>query len=305
MNGVLAARLRDAAEQVEAELDRLLPAAELEPAVIQEAMRYSVCGGGKRLRAALVLLAAGLRGGPPQPALPVAAALEMIHAYSLVHDDLPCMDDDDYRRGKLANHKVFGEGLAVLAGDGLLTQAFAVLADLPRLSGLSAATSLQIIREIAGAAGTAGLIGGQVADLSWAGRMPTPEEVAAQLVFIHSRKTGALFQAALRAGALVGGLPGPDLAAVDGYARHFGLAFQIADDILDVAGDSAVLGKPAGSDARQQKLTYPRAFGLAAARRMAEEAATAAVAALADFGVYADPLQQLARFVVDRAKAGE
>ena len=298
----LTTQLSKAAELVEAELARTLPAQSSAPEIIHQAMRYSTLGAGKRRRALLVLSAAALRGGRATPALPVAAAIEMIHAYSLIHDDLPCMDDDDYRRGKLSNHKVFGEGMAVLAGDALLTQAFIVLADLPARSGLSPAISLAICSEVAQAIGTAGLIGGQVADMEWEGRTPDPQQAADLLVFIHTRKTGALFQAALRAGAMAGGLSGADLAAVTEYASQFGLAFQITDDILDVVGDSSLLGKQVGSDERKQKLTYPRLYGLEASRRMAGAAAAAATSALQVFGRSAavEVLDDLAQHVVQR-----
>lgn len=285
---------------VEQELDRLLPTEQLAPAIIQRAMRYSACSGGKRLRALLTLYAATLRGGAIEKALPVAAAIEMIHAYSLIHDDLPCMDDAELRRGIPANHKEFGEGMAVLAGDGLLTQAFIVLSDLPALVGISADCSLKIIGEIAQAAGTAGLIGGQVADLQYEGALPPASQAAEVLKFIHYKKTGALFRAALRSGAIVAGLGGVELAAVDTYAHNFGLAFQITDDILDVVGDSATLGKQTGGDEQKQKLTYPRLFGLDAARQMAQEAIDAALSALAVFGTCAQPLVALAEHIVGR-----
>jgi len=299
MTDSLAASLRRSAEAIEKELDRLLPPIESEPAIIHQAMRYSVMGGGKRLRAFLTLCAAQLRGGEAQLALPVAAAIEMIHAYSLIHDDLPCMDDDDFRRGKPSNHKVFGEGMAVLAGDALLSHAFAVLADLPRLSGLTAAVTLRICQTITAAVGTAGLIGGQVADLQQETRA-LPADAGTLLLWIHTRKTGALFSAAMCSGALAGGLEEADLAAVSAFAHHFGLAFQITDDILDIVGDPAKLGKPAGSDDRQQKLTYPRVYGLERSRCMAQDAAESAIAAVASYGSAAEALIDLACYVVNR-----
>jgi geranylgeranyl diphosphate synthase type II len=285
--------------QVEEMLAHLLPAEETAPATIHRAMRYSALSGGKRLRAMLAVEAARLRSGDGRSALPYAAAIEMIHAYSLIHDDLPCMDDDDYRRGKLTNHKVFGEGIAVLAGDALLTEAFIVLGRLPQLSGVSAELALQIVAEVATAAGTMGLIGGQVADLEAEGKA-LAADAAEVLRFIHSRKTGALFRASLRGGALIGGLMGDDLAHVSRYAECFGLAFQITDDILDVVGDSAALGKSTGSDARKEKLTYPRVFGLERSRAMAQEALAEAQASLAPFGERAEGLRQLAAYCTQR-----
>jgi geranylgeranyl diphosphate synthase type II len=291
------------AEMVESELNRLLPAEDVKPEIIHQAMRYSACGGGKRLRAILVLEAACLCGSTIEKALPASAAIEMLHAYSLIHDDLPCMDDDDYRRGKLSNHKVFGEGIAVLAGDALLTRVFAVLADLPALAGVSDSTSLAIIKEVADAAGTAGLIGGQAVDLLAEGmaidNIDNGKNVEL-LHYIHSRKTGALFRAALRTGAAIGGVYPPETHHLDQYIEHFGLAFQITDDILDVVGDQTKLGKKVGSDERLQKLTYPRLFGLEASRRMAKEAVEKALLALSPYGKAARRLSELVVYVAER-----
>jgi geranylgeranyl diphosphate synthase type II len=299
MSGDLATYMQRQAALVEAELDRLLPGAERRPSVIHEAMRYSACGGGKRLRAILAMEGAGLRGQAKERALPVAASVEMIHAYSLIHDDLPCMDDDDFRRGQPSNHKVYGEGLAVLAGDGLLAQAFVVLARLPELIGLAAETTVRVVAEVAKAAGTDGLVGGQVADLQAEGA-PIEEQTARTLRFIHERKTGALFRASLVAGALVGGLNGADLLAVERYAEQFGVAFQITDDLLDVEGDTKLLGKAVGSDEKQQKLTYPRLYGLDASRTMAREAIEEAQDSVRTFGEAAKRLIELAEFVIER-----
>lgn len=291
--------MQDTAALVEKELCRLLPDEGTAPATIHRAMRYSACGGGKRLRAMLACEAAGLAGKPVAAALPLAAAVEMIHAYSLIHDDLPCMDDDDLRRGKPTNHKVFGEGMAVLAGDALLTQAFDVLGRLPALTGASADTAIRIVAEVAAAAGTAGLVGGQVADLEAEGTDPGDRALEV-LQFIHTRKTGALFRCCLRTGAILGGLGDSDLALVDTYAENFGLAFQIVDDVLDVIGESKLLGKTAGSDVRKDKLTYPRIFGLQKSRQMAVAAVQTACEALAPFGDRAERLMQLAQYVVER-----
>lgn len=286
------------AEAVEESLDELLPAEDEEPSTIHRAMRYSALGGGKRLRGVLAVTACRAAGGDEVAALPLAAAIEMIHAYSLVHDDLPAMDDDDMRRGKPTNHKVFGEGMAILAGDALLTQAFLVLARLPELISVSAETTVHVIREISEAAGTVGLIGGQVADLEAEGRANVTVE---ELQSIHARKTGALFRASVRTGALLAGAPLETLQALTTYADAFGLAFQIADDILDVTGDAEVLGKQTGRDSQQAKATYPALVGLEQARQMAAEAAVDARAAVAALPSPArDVLEYLADFAVRR-----
>jgi len=258
------------AARVEEALDQLLPAEEVPPPVIHRSMRYSALGGGKRLRGVLAVTACRAAGGDPERALPLAAALEMVHAYSLIHDDLPCMDDDDLRRGKPTNHKVFGEAIAVLAGDALLTQAFWVLARLPQLSGATPATALAVIDEVATAAGTLGLVGGQVADLEAEGR--AREISGKELRAIHARKTGALFRASVRTGALLGGASDAILAALTRYAEELGLAFQITDDILDVLGDTAAMGKAAGREREREKATYPAVISMEQSRSMATAA---------------------------------
>lgn len=283
------------ASRVEEALDQLLPGEEVPPPVIHRSMRYSALGGGKRLRGVLAVTACGAAGGAPERALPLAAALEMVHAYSLVHDDLPCMDDDDLRRGKPTNHKVFGEAIAVLAGDALLTHAFWVLGKLPELTGAPPAATLSIINEVAAAAGTDGLIGGQVADLEAEGR--AGQISAAELQSIHARKTGALFVASVRTGALLGGAEEPVLNALTRYAHELGLAFQITDDILDVVGDPAAMGKTAGRDHARDKATYPAVFGLERARAMAREATERACRAVEPLGEPAAVLGALARWL--------
>ncbi|HHT27355.1 MAG TPA: polyprenyl synthetase family protein [Firmicutes bacterium] len=295
----LAQYMQEVAQRVEMELDRLLPSGQTQPGIIHEAMRYSACNGGKRLRAMLTLEAAGLLHGNGEAALPLAAAIEMIHAYSLIHDDLPCMDDDDYRRGKPTNHKVFGEGIAVLAGDALLTQAFVVIGRLPELTGISAALTVQVLAEVATAIGSTGLVGGQVADLQAEGADPG-DNAFAMLQYIHTHKTGALFRCSLRTGGLLGGLTPAQLVAVDEYAEQFGLAFQITDDVLDQIGSAEALGKAVGSDDRSRKLTYPRIFGLARSQQMAREAVEKAQTALEPFGSHAARLIELAQFIVER-----
>jgi geranylgeranyl pyrophosphate synthase len=275
---------------VEAFLDRVLPAVGGHVPRLAEAVRYSALGGGKRLRPALVFAAAEGCGVDRELALPMAAAVEMIHAYSLIHDDLPAMDDDDFRRGRPTSHKVFGEALAILAGDTLLTQAFEVLA---AAEAIAPARRVAIIREIAAAGGAAGLAGGQVADLEGEGRELTLPE----LEFIHTRKTGALILASVRAGALAAGAGTEQLAALSEYARRVGLGFQIVDDLLDVEGDPAATGKRTGRDTTRRKATFPAIFGIEASRQRAAELIDEALAAIAAFGPEAGPLRALARFV--------
>ncbi|OUM94002.1 MAG: hypothetical protein BAA04_12165 [Firmicutes bacterium ZCTH02-B6] len=286
------------AARVEATLDQLLPAEHAAPPIIHRAMRYSTLGGGKRLRGVLAVSACAAAGGDPERALPVAAALEMIHAYSLIHDDLPCMDDADLRRGKPSCHKVFGEAMAVLAGDALLTYAFLVLGRLPLLSGAAAPTALAIIEEVAAAAGTAGLVGGQVADLEAEGR--AKQLSGEELRRIHARKTGALFRASVRSGAMVGGASQEVLAALTRYGEELGLAFQITDDILDVVGDTAAMGKRAGQDQERHKATYPALYGLERARAMAQEAIERACAAVAPLNERGQVLADLVRWLGSR-----
>jgi geranylgeranyl diphosphate synthase type II len=266
------------------------------PKPLLASMRYSLLAGGKRLRPILVIAAAELAGAPPERVMPTALALEMIHTYSLVHDDLPCMDDDDVRRGQPTNHKVFGEAMATLAGDALLTMAFELLGVQATIAGVTAAQTMVVVREVAVAAGAAGMVGGQVEDMAWEGRLAPIE----QLQRIHQLKTGALFRTALRSGAMLSGATGGLMAALDQFAHHFGLAFQIQDDVLDVIGDTAKMGKGTGRDTKHQKSTYVSLFGLAGAQERAQQEVTAAISALAGIGEAATPLRGLAQFVIDR-----
>jgi geranylgeranyl diphosphate synthase type II len=280
-------------QMVEKALEQNLPPKEAFPPIIQEAMADSLLGGGKRLRPVLALATAETAGGEPRTVLSAACALEMIHAYSLIHDDLPSMDNDDLRRGKPSNHKKFGEAVAILAGDALLTQAFFLLAD---ASGHKPGQQLQVIREIAYAAGTFGMIGGQVEDTCSEGNL-SPVEA---LNYIHRHKTGALFCVSVRTGAILAGATKTALEQLTSYGENLGLAFQITDDILDVTGDEAKLGKPVGSDAKNQKLTYPLLFGLAESRQKAEEATHRALEALAMFGEKAEFLRQMVQRLSER-----
>ncbi|MBI1737525.1 MAG: polyprenyl synthetase family protein [Candidatus Rokubacteria bacterium] len=258
-------------------------------------MRYSVFAGGKRLRPILVIAGAEAVGAPAESVLPAACALEMIHTYSLIHDDLPAMDDDDYRRGRLTNHKVFGDAVAILAGDGLLTLAFRAIADNAAHVG-DARLVCAAVAEIADAAGTRGMVGGQVVDIESEGKPVTPET----LDYIHLHKTAALIRGALRVGAMLGGGDAAAVAAITRAGDRLGLAFQIVDDILDVEGNLAELGKTAGSDVRKKKATYPAIHGLETSHVKARELIADAVAALTPLGPAAEPIRALAHYVIER-----
>jgi geranylgeranyl diphosphate synthase type II len=262
------------------------------PPRLRAAMGHLLLAGGKRLRPLCAIGAAEAVGGDLASALPVGVALEMIHTYSLLHDDLPCMDDDDLRRGLPTCHRVFGEALALLAGDALLARAFEVLS---RAAG-KAGWPFSLIEEVARAAGSAGMVGGQVLDLEGEGRELTLEEVER----MHALKTGALFVASVRAGALSAGAGAEALDALTAYARPLGLAFQVQDDLLDVVGDRQALGKPVGQDAAHAKSTFPALCGVEASRARARALAQEAIEALALFGPSADPLRALAALSVTR-----
>ncbi|MCI0340393.1 MAG: polyprenyl synthetase family protein [Planctomycetales bacterium] len=283
--------LEEERRKVDAALDRLLPPETSEPAALHKAMRYSVLGGGKRLRPILVRAACAACGGDPDRAMNAACSLEMIHTYSLIHDDLPAMDDDDLRRGRPTCHKVFGEALAILAGDALLTFAFEVLARPVAGEGLA----LTLVREAAEAAGTLGMVGGQVLDLQSEGGTPTAAAVEA----IHRRKTAALIRASVRMGGLLAGTDDRLLGALTRFGESVGLAFQIADDVLDETSDAATLGKATKKDADRGKLTYPRAVGLEASTARARALAAQAVEAIADLPA-PRRLRELAELLVER-----
>ena len=278
---------------VDAELDRLTPPETTPPATIHRAMRYSLFAGGKRIRPVLCLEAARTVAGEVEGAVTAACPLELIHTYSLIHDDLPALDNDDYRRGKLTNHKVFGDAMAILAGDALLTLAFQVLAELPA----PADRKVRLMAELATASGTVGgMIGGQVADLEGEGKPPD----AALLESIHRAKTGALLRASLRMGAIYAGATDAQYAALSCYGEHIGLAFQIVDDILDVEESSEALGKTAGKDAAQHKITFPAVYGLEVSLTMAEAECARAHQVLEPFGERAARLHELADLIVRR-----
>ena len=265
-----------------------------------ESMRYSLFVGGKRIRPILCLAAAEAVNNNEQTrqrALPVACALECIHTYSLIHDDLPAMDDDDLRRGKPTNHTIFGEAAAILAGDGLLTFAFDLLSS-PVSAALADQVRLRIIQTVARAAGSLGMVGGQSLDMIYAGKQVGYEVLRS----IHRSKTGALITASVTCGALVAGASDEQEAALKTYGDHIGLAFQIVDDLLDVEATTEQLGKPAGSDIKSDKVTYPSLFGRETSRTMAREAVQEAIAALAAFDHQAEPLRALANYIVNRKK---
>jgi len=263
---------------------------------LNRAMHYSLFAGGKRLRPILCLAAAEAVGGDPGEALPVACALEMIHTYSLIHDDLPAMDDDDCRRGIPTNHKVFGEDIAILAGDALLTEAFSLMSRRELMEGIPPDRILAVISEVAVAAGCLGMIGGQVADV----RSEATAVDAETLYFIHTRKTGAMILASVRVGALLSGAGQENLDALSTYGRNIGLAFQIVDDILNVEGDRLITGKSTGSDVSRGKVTFPSVFGLEESRRRAGELVEQSLSAISGFDESASALRMLARHIMER-----
>lgn len=278
---------------VDAQLDRLLPAETVQPHSIHQAMRYSVFAGGKRIRPILCLEAARIFEHDTSPALYPGCAIELIHTYSLIHDDLPALDNDDLRRGKPTCHKQFGEAIAILAGDALLTLAFETLA----LAPVSSERRVAMSGEISGAAGTVnGMVGGQVADLEAEGRQVGPE----MLEYIHRSKTAALIRASITSGALSAGAHVDDVARLRRFGETIGWAFQVTDDILDVEESSAVLGKTAGKDIAQQKATYPAVFGLEQSHKIAKELATKAIDELKPFAARADRVRAIAEFLVFR-----
>jgi geranylgeranyl diphosphate synthase type II len=287
--------LRSQQELIDQHLDRLVPAETVPPETIHRAMRYSLFAGGKRIRPILFLEAARSVAGADVTGAPDAAcSLEFIHTYSLIHDDLPALDNDDYRRGKLTNHKVFGEAMAILAGDSLLTIAFEIL---PKLEHPTAEQRVRMIAELATASGTVGgMIGGQVADIEGERKPPTAE----LLETIHRAKTGALLRASVRMGAIYAGATDPQIDALSNYGEHIGLAFQIVDDILDVEESSAALGKTAGKDAAQGKITFPAVYGLERSHQMAALECERAHKVLEPFGDRAQRLREIASHIVKR-----
>ncbi len=281
---------------VDRALDRWLPREDVLPRSLHQSMRYSIFAGGKRLRPILMIAASEAVGGSAQQVMHAACAMEMIHTYSLVHDDLPAMDNDDFRRGRPTNHKAYGEATAILAGDALLTEAFRLLADADANRSTEPSAVLRVIELVARFAGSQGMVGGQIVDMESEGQevdFPTLE-------YIHTHKTGGLILASVQVGAILGGGDEEQIRALTRFAGAAGLAFQIADDILDVVGDQSALGKDVGSDQARGKVTYPALLGLAEARQRAQELCSLAVDSLSPLGASAEPLQMLARYIVDR-----
>jgi geranylgeranyl diphosphate synthase type II len=290
---------------IDAALLAALPSPPSCPSAVADAMRFSVTAGGKRLRPILCLASAEAVGGDWRRAMPTACAIEFIHTYSLIHDDLPAMDNDTLRRGQPTLHVVAGEAMAILAGDGLLTEAFALMAREPREADPSLiARKVRVIENVAAGAGAAGMVGGQALDLACvtpdaAGALPPPLDAEA-LRAMHARKTGALIRASASAGAVIGGGSDAQIDAIDQAAAEFGLAFQIIDDVLDVEGASADLGKTAGKDAAAGKPTYPALYGLEVSKRMAHECLDRAAVRLADVRLADSRLLEIGRWIVER-----
>ena len=289
----LSAYLAQSTESVNAALDRFLPSEKTKPATIHTAMRYSLFAGGKRMRPAVLLAAAAACGGKEADALPLACAVECIHTYSLIHDDLPAMDNDDFRRGKPTNHKVFGEGIAVLAGDALLTQAFEIAA---QAKGWPRYSHRDLILELAIASGSLQLVAGQVADLEGEGKKLSVSE----LRYIHERKTSALLCCSVRLGGMSANCTPAQLQALTDFGYNVGLAFQVIDDILDVTQTSEQLGNTAGKDVAVQKATYPAIVGLEKSRKIAAQLTAKAFAALKPFKGKAVALEALAEYLLKR-----
>ncbi len=283
----------DRQTKFEKTLDKALPKKNVRPATIHDAMRYSLFAGGKRLRPILCLASAEAVGGPVQNAFPLACAVECIHTYSLIHDDLPCMDDDDLRRGKPTSHKVYGEGLAVLAGDGLLTIAFELVARCPGWPRYKVA---DLVKELSQSSGSQGLIGGQVVDLESEGKKISIED----LRYIHQNKTSALITSSIRLGAMSGNATSAQLKTLTLFGKSLGLAFQVIDDILDITQTSAELGKSAGKDLKVQKATYPSLLGMEGAQKEAARLTKQALNALKPLGKKGERLREIAEYMLAR-----
>ena len=283
-------------EKIDRFLDQVVPDGQGLPKTLYESMRYSLLGGGKRIRPILTLAAADAVGTQNDEILPLAAALELIHTYSLVHDDLPAMDNDDYRRGRLTNHKVFGDGMAILAGDALLTMAFELCSQPTADGSTTSGQQVQIIQELAMGSGHGGMVGGQVLDI----QAENQDIDLVTLQTIHNYKTGRLIRAAVRIGGIFAGADSSQLDSLTGYAEDIGLAFQIADDVLNMTGTREELGKDAGTDAKRGKKTYPTFYGVEGARELGDQCVKRAIQRLERFDHQADPLRALAEYVMSR-----
>jgi geranylgeranyl diphosphate synthase type II len=290
------AYLEQKRQDVDCFLEAVIPPESAPPANLHKAMRYSLFAGGKRVRPILAIAAYEAVGGSSPFILPLASSLELIHTYSLIHDDLPAMDNDDYRRGKLTNHKVFGEAMAILAGDALLTMAFDIVSRPESADGLDPRAQVRVIQELATGAGNVGMVGGQVADIEAEGK----DIDLTTLEGVHRWKTGKLIRASVRIGGIAGGATSEQLDRLTAYAEDVGLAFQIADDVLNVTGTREQLGKDANTDASRGKKTYPTFFGVDGARKRAEECVASAIGHLNNLDRKADPLRELARYITAR-----
>lgn len=287
--------LKQKKDIIDRTLDRLLPQKDISPPQLHNAMRYVIFSGGKRLRPILAMAAAEAIGGDSETLLKEACALELLHTYTLVHDDLPSMDDDDYRRGSLTTHKVFGEAVAVLTGDALQTEAFRILSDMEN-SGFSPDKKLKLIQLISMACGSRGVVGGQIVDLESEGKTISRE----QLEYIHLHKTAALITASVLTGAILADADRPTLDLLNDYGEAIGLAFQITDDILDETGSTEELGKPAGSDRDLKKATYPALIGLAESEKIKQALYQKALDAVSGFDLRARPLREIAKRIIER-----
>ena len=292
--------IKDYLEQKRVAVDRFLdevtPPASTPPTTLHESMRYSLMAGGKRVRPILAIAAAEALGANPPGLMAVACSLELVHTYSLIHDDLPSMDNDDFRRGKPTNHKVYGEAMAILAGDALLTMAFDLISRPDLMKGSDPIRQVRIIQELAFGSGNLGMVGGQVFDIQAENKdidLPTLQN-------IHKHKTGMLIRAAVRMGAIGGGASDRQLEDMTGYAEDIGLAFQIADDVLNVTGTREELGKNPNTDAERGKKTYPTFYGVDGAKKLADDCVTQAISRLSSFGPSADPLREIAQYITSR-----
>ena len=282
---------------VDEALKNLMPRPSGMAAEVIESMNYSLCAGGKRIRPILCIAGAETIGGSAEDVLPFACAIELIHSYSLIHDDLPVMDNDDLRRGKPTNHKVFGEAIAILAGDGLLTLSFNLMAGYGANRRVKKAPLLRAIELIASAAGYRGMVGGQALDIIYEGKDPDPAVVE----YIHRHKTGALMAASVTAGAILAGGSEEEEKSINRYGQQIGLAFQIADDILNIEGNRNITGKGTGSDESRGKITYPSVFGIAESKRIQRQLISHAIEALKGFDNRAEPLRKLAQYIIERS----
>jgi geranylgeranyl diphosphate synthase type II len=282
--------------EVDRFLDHISPPATTAPTTLHESMRYSLMAGGKRVRPTLAIAAAEAVGTNPPGLMAVACSLEFIHTYSLIHDDLPSMDNDDFRRGKPTNHKVYGEAMAILAGDALLTMAFDLISRADLMKGCDPARQVRIIQELAYGSGNMGMVGGQVFDI----QAEHKDIDLATLQNIHKHKTGMLIRAAVRMGGIAAGATDRQLDDLTGYAEDVGLAFQIADDVLNVTGTREELGKNPNTDAERGKKTYPTFYGVEGARKLADDCVARAIGRLSAFGSSADPLREIAQYITSR-----